>query len=166
MSSLTEEIILRPRFKFTLNKPMDLILKHLDNLDRPPFVINRLDEHVYIKFKKEDSNFWTPQLHLELMSFKPETTIICGVFGPNPTLWTFFMFLHFGIATLFIVIGVFAYSKHSLGHNITPWLMGMAALILIWVTLYVFGRLGRQKAKPQLNQLKLYMGLLLDELKK
>jgi len=76
------------------------------------------------------------------------------------------MFLHFGVATLFLILGVFAYSKHSLGHDVTPWLIGMGFLVILWFTLYAFGQLGKSKGKPQMQQLRKYADELFIEIQK
>ncbi|UOY05047.1 GTP-binding protein [Muricauda sp. SCSIO 64092] len=156
MSELVNEIVLRPRFDIRLYTDPDTLKAAFDIQPKDPFLLKRIDEHVYIRFKKEKTTFWSPQLHLEISSFSPKKSTIHGVFGPNPTLWTFFMFLHFGVATTFIIMGIFAYSKHSLGHDITLWLIGMGFLVVIWFTLYAFGRLGKAKGKPQMQQLRKY----------
>lgn len=166
MSELVNEIILRPRFEIRLHTEPETLKKAFDIKPRSPFLLKRIDQHIYIRFEKQATNFWSPQLHLEISSFSKGKSSINGVFGPNPSLWTFFMFLHFGVATLFLILGVFAYSKHSLGHSITPFLIGMGFLIGIWFALYVFGRLGRAKGKPQMQQLKKYVDELFIEIQK
>lgn len=154
MSDLTNEIVLRPRFHVSLRTDMEALKYSYDTLKKDGFLINRLDEHVFIKFRKADTNFWTPQLHLELSSYEQGVSNIRGVFGPNPTLWTFFMFLHFGVGTLFVILGIFAYSNHSLGKDITFLMVGMFFLVLLWFALYAFGRLGKSKGEGQMEQLK------------
>ncbi len=154
MSDFTNEIVLRPRFQITLQSNLEDLERVFDTVKTDKFVVKRLDEHVYIKFKKSETTFWSPQLHLEFFSFEKGVSKVHGVFGPNPTLWTFFMFLHFGVGTLFVILGIFAYSNYSLGHDITFWMVGMFFLVLIWFTLYAFGRLGKSKGAPQTEQLK------------
>ncbi|SNY94005.1 GTP-binding protein [Flagellimonas pacifica] len=167
MSDLPNEIVLRPRFELSLNTELEGLKQAFDHCSKEPFMVKRLDEHIYIRFKKKDTTFWTPQLHLELTSFEKGVSKIHGVFGPNPTLWTFFMFLHFGVGTLFLILGVFAYSNYSLGKDIKLWVAGMVFLVVIWFALYAFGRMGRAKGKPQMNQLKAYLKeLILDFQKK
>ncbi len=156
MSDLVNEIVLRPRFDIRLYTDPEILKTAFDIQAKDPFLLKRIDEHIYIRFKKEATNFWSPQLHLEISSFSKGKSTIHGVFGPNPTLWTFFMFLHFGVATSFVILGIFAYSKHSLGHNTTPWLIGMGFLVFIWFAFYAFGRLGKAKGKPQMEQLRRY----------
>ncbi len=166
MSDLANEIVLRPRFEVSLRADIEALKSVFDQSQQDKFLIKRLDEHIYIRFKKMDTTFWSPQLHLELTSFEKGVSKIHGVFGPNPTLWTFFMFLHFGVGTLFIILGVFAYSNYSLGHDITFWMVGMVFLTLIWFALYAFGRMGRSKGQPQMNQLKNYLRELIQDYQK
>lgn len=166
MSDLVNEIVLRPRFDIRLLSDPELVQQAFDITPKDPFTLKRIDEHVYIRFKKKHTTFWTPQLHLEISSFSKGKSTIYGVFGPNPTLWTFFMFLHFGVATLFIILGIFAYSKHSLGHDVTLWLVGMGFLVLLWFTLYAFGRLGKRKGKPQMDELRRYADQLFVAIQK
>ncbi|MDF0718018.1 GTP-binding protein [Muricauda sp. 334s03] len=157
MSDLTNEIVLRPRFRVSLKANLEQLESIFDHATSSPFLVKRMDEHIFVKFKKAETTFWTPQLHLELSSFEEGVSNIRGVFGPNPTLWTFFMFLHFGVGTVFIILGIFAYSNYSLGKDITLWLVGMFFLVVIWFALYAFGRLGKSKGKGQMEQLKQFV---------
>ncbi|MGW9684032.1 GTP-binding protein [Flagellimonas sp. 2504JD1-5] len=166
MSDLPNEIVLRPRFELSLNTELEHLESIFDEGAKDPFQVKRLDEQIYIRFKKSETNFWTPQLHLELTSFEKGVSKIHGVFGPNPTLWTFFMFLHFGVGTIFLILVAFAYSNHSLGKDIKLWIAGMVFLVIIWFALYAFGRLGRAKGKPQMNQLKAYLKDLISDFQK
>lgn len=166
MSDLINEIILRPRFDIVIKKEVEALKSAFDVAPTAPFLLKRIDEHIYIRFQKEQTTFWSPQLHLEISSFEEGESTIHGVFGPNPTLWTFFMFLHFGIATLFVILGIFAYSKHSLGHDIGLWIGGMIFLVVLWIVLYLFGRMGKAKGKPQMHQLRKYADSLLVEIQK
>ena len=157
MSDLTNELVLRPRFRVSVKADLKDLEATFDTASADPFLIKRLDEEIFVKFKKAETTFWTPQLHLELSSFEEHISNIRGVFGPNPTLWTFFMFLHFGVGTVFIILGIFAYSNYSLGKDITLFLVGMFLLVVLWFALYAFGRLGKSKGKGQMEQLKQFV---------
>ena len=158
MKSLPNTIVLRPRFQRELDSPNDAILLAFEKTRKDPFVVKRLDDHVFIKFNAEENHFWSPQLHLEIVNNEDlKTSKIYGVFGPNPALWTFFMFLHFGVATLFIVLGVWAYSNAALDKTYTLQIGLMIGLIVIWFALYAFGRLGRAKGRPQMHELHDFM---------
>lgn len=157
MKALPNDIVLRPRFQLELQQPKEIALQSFEKEKDKSFLINRIDDHVFIKFQKKDVHFWSPQLHLEINEIDTENSKVYGLFGPNPTLWTFFMFLHFGVGTFFIIFGIWAYSSASLGKSYGLQLGGMIFMVIVWFVLYAFGRAGRRKGKPQMNQLFHFM---------
>lgn len=157
MSLLSNDIVLRPRFQLKLYGTQEQILESFEKTKQSPFLVKRLDDHVFIKLDATQIHFWSPQLHLEIVEEETATTKLYGVFGPNPTLWTFFMFLHFGVATLFIILGIWAYSSASLNkpYGLPLGLMGL--MVALWFALYAFGRLGKRKGQLQMEQLYAFM---------
>ena len=154
--SLPNEIILRPRFQQVYDIPASELLGRLENSGRAPFLIRRVDDHVFIKLDAPESHFWSPQLQLEILEEETGGCRVYGLFGPNPTLWTFFMFLHFGVATLFVIFGMWAYSSASLGKPYGLMLGIMGGLVSVWFLLYALGRAGRAKGKPQMQLLNAF----------
>ena len=102
--SLSNEVILRPRFKFDVNYNNENLLNLFEETRnaQSEFIVSRVDDHVFIKIPKEKQHFWSPQLHLEIMEVDDNHSRLFGLFGPNPTVWTMFMFFHFVVAILFI----------------------------------------------------------------
>ncbi|NHF57749.1 GTP-binding protein [Flavobacteriaceae bacterium TP-CH-4] len=157
MKVLPNDIVLRPRFQMELSGQKETYLSAFEKSKKPPFLIKRIDDHVFIKFNKEMNHFWSPQLHLEIIEIDRKNCKLFGLFGPNPTLWTFFMFLHFGIATLFIILGIWAYSSASLDRSYGLQVGLMGFMVLLWIAFYIFGRLGKRQGKPQMRQLYQFM---------
>jgi len=91
------EIALRPRFKFGINKNNETILSAFEEAkeDKSTFIISRIDNHVFIRLANERGNFWSPQIHIEVNAIEEKSSIVNGLAGPNPTAWTLFIFLHF-----------------------------------------------------------------------
>lgn len=167
MKALPNEIVLRPRFQLELVDTKEKVLEAFENSQEKPFLVKRSDDHVFIKFNGENTSFWSPQLHLEIndldMDEQEETgSKLYGVFGPNPTLWTFFMFLHFGVATVFVILGIWAYSSASLNRPYGIQLGLMGFMLVLWFVLYAFGRAGRKKGKPQMQELYKFMNEVLS----
>lgn len=157
MKPVSNDIILRPRFQLELSKAKEEQLKFFEESQVTPFLVKRLDEHVFIQFNKENNHFWSPQLHLEIEEVDENNCRLYGVFGPNPTLWTLFMFLHFGVATIFLILGIWAFSSAALDKPYSLQLALMGFMTLVWFTLYFFGRAGKQKGKPQTQDLYRFM---------
>jgi len=154
---LPNDIVLRPRFQLDIPGRKDYVLEAFEKSQRKPFLVKQIDEHVFIKFNAEQNHFWSPQLHLEIEEIDAKNSKLYGVFGPNPTLWTFFMFLHFGVATVFIILGIWAYSSVSLNRPYGLQLGFMAFTVVLWFILYAFGRAGKHKGKPQMRELYRFM---------
>ena len=104
----TNEIVLRPRFKMEIKHPNEDVLRAFETVKstQSNFIISRVDDHVFIRLPKHKQHFWSPQLHLEVNERTSESSVLHGLFGPNPTVWTLFMFIHFFVAGIFIAFGI------------------------------------------------------------
>ncbi len=161
----TNDIVLRPRFKVELNENNETLLKAFDATKKTQseFVVNRIDDHVFIKFPKEKQTFWSPQLHLEINESGTNTSTLHGLFGPNPTVWTMFMFFHFIVAGLFIAFGIWAYTNWSLEKEYAIQLSFMFLMIIIWFVLYFAGTIGKASSKNEMHYLHDFMNKVLNE---
>lgn len=156
---LSNEIVLRPRFEMETNKSCkqiaDVFVEAKKNQDR--FVISCVDDHIFIKPPNNNQHFWSPQLHLELTQHSENRCTIHGFFGPNPTVWTLFIFLHVAIGILFMVDLTWLYSNFNLGNSIALQISVAVILLILWVLLYVAGRIGKKKGKPGMRELYDFM---------
>lgn len=153
MQIVSNDIALRPRFRMNLPFPQESVLQVFEKNTIKRFVVSRSEDHLFIRYNRKESHFWSPQLHLEIIPEQDSACRVFGLYGPNPTLWTFFIFLHFGLATLFIILGIWAYSSAALEKEYGLQLGAMGFLLLLWFVFYSFGRLGRKKGNPQMQEL-------------
>ncbi len=165
---LSNDIILRPRFKLEIPKNHSSVLSDFEHAQKTQseFIVNRVDHHVFIKFPKEKQHFWSPQLHLEIDETTPNTCLLRGLFGPNPTVWTFFMFLHFIVAVMFLIFGVWAYSNWSLKQSYAIPLSVMFLMVVVWIGLYFAGSIGKASSKKDMVALNDFMYSVLGTKKK
>lgn len=156
---LSNDIVLRPRFSFELNESPEKVLKAFEHSSKTQqdFMISRVDDHVFIRIPKHKQHFWSPQLHLEIYKIESQPTVLRGLFGPKPTVWTLFMFLHFVVATLFIGSGIWIYSSISLKNSFIIPLVSMVLLFILWFVLYFSGRLGKEAGKKEMKMLHFFM---------
>ena len=161
--SLENDIVLRPRFKIELKKNNQEVLKVFEEAKKTQkdFIVSRVDDHVFIKIPKADQHFWSPQLHLEIMEVDKNSSRLFGLFGPNPTVWTMFMFFHFIVAGLFIGFGIWAYTNWTLETDYAIQLFIAILMIVLWVALYFGGRLGKATGRDQMVLLHNFMNSLL-----
>ena len=163
---LSNEIVLRPRFKFNVSHDNESLLSlfEKEGKSQSEFIVTRVDDHVFIKIPKAKQHFWSPQLHLEINEDydNEKLSTIYGLFGPNPTVWTMFMFLHFAVAGLFIASCIWLYTRSTLNEPTFYPLIIMILMVIIWIILYVIGRIGRRKGSNQMIQLHTYINSILS----
>lgn len=162
---IEKQLQLRPRFEKTVIKPLGEITdksKRLKDRLKPDFIINNLDNHIWIYIGKENKKVYSPHLHLELEELKNGSTKVKGLYGPDSGLWTMFIFLHFLVAGVFIIFSVFAYSNWTLGRPFGIQLAIMIFMVTIWFSLYFTARNNRKKGMPQAHELQKVMSELLN----
>ncbi len=156
---LSNEVVLRPRFKMELKTNDQKALQAFKDKksEQSDYIVTCVDHHVFIKIPKVKQHYWSPQLHLEIDPVDDHSSKLSGLFGPNPTVWTMFMFFHFIVAGLFIGFGVWAYSNWSLDYPYLIQIAMMVVMILIWFALYYGGRMGKAKGNAEMHQLYNFM---------
>ena len=162
--ALSNDIVLRPRFKMEIPRYNESVLSDFENAKttQKDFVITRVDDHVFIKFPKDKQTFWTPQLHLEINKIDDNSCRLHGLFGPNPTVWTLFMFLHFVIAGIFIAFAIWTYTNWSLKENYAVQISITLLMVLLWITLYFAGSIGKASSTTDMRLLNNFMHSVLN----
>lgn len=163
-----DDIALRPRFKFGINKDNEVILEAFEQAksNQSLFILTRIDNHVFIRFSNEKQNFWSPQLHLNINKIDENSSIVSGLIGPNPTVWTLFMFLHFMVAGLFIAFGIWTYTNIRLSNSYSIQICFMLLTIIMWFLLYFIGRLGKASCGNEIEKLSEFMHGVLNKTNK
>lgn len=156
---LSNDIVLRPRFQLHLEHDKVSIADAFAKAraSQHGAIVSIVEDHIFIRIPKEKQHFWSPQLHLELMEAEDGGCTIFGLFGPNPTVWTFFMFVHFAVATVFIALGIWAYSNASLGAPYMVQVACMVLLVILWFALYFGGQIGKKTGSGQMRELHRFM---------
>jgi hypothetical protein len=117
--------------------------------------------HIWMNIPKGKREYWSPHLHLELESKNNNETHIRGLFGPEPTLWTLFMFFHFMVAGIFVIFSAIAYSNYVLKQPFTMDLIVMLLMVIVWFLLYFIAKQIRYKGNDQMNELEgKFLGIL------
>ena len=156
--SVTEH---RPRFRLITpfnQEEVCMKFKEAFDQDRVPTKIygTVLPKMIVVKLPLNEQTYWSPQmeLHLEQMEFKQ--TLLRGMMGPRPAIWTKFMFIYavFGlVAMISLMIGS---SQLTLGQEANAfWFSGVALLGL--GTTFAFVQYGKSMAKSQMAKLYSFM---------
>ncbi|MGL2963143.1 hypothetical protein ACSVH2_04900 [Flavobacterium sp. RSB2_4_14] len=154
------EIRLRLRFFKDVEENIDVVRqKFVDYAKNLPsgFLIKIRPNHIQFTIQGEKQKYWSPHLSIELEEKEgneKNATHIRGLFGPAQTLWTFFMFLHFLVAGIFTLFGMFAYSNYTLKEPMMMDLVIMFIMVIVWFLLYVIARQLRERGHDQMNDLE------------
>lgn len=154
------DIRLRLRFYKDLDENLETVRqKFIDYKDHisNDFLIKIRRNYIQFTVSGNKQHYWSPYLTLELEEKEDsngKATHIRGLFGPAQTLWTFFIFLHFIIAGIFLVFMMFAYTNYSLKKPYMTDLVIMGSMIICWVLLYFIARQTRENGYSQMEELE------------
>ncbi|PCI10984.1 MAG: GTP-binding protein [Flavobacteriaceae bacterium] len=154
------EVFLRPRFKIDLEESEDdLMNRFKNNLNSGEckYCSKIVDGHIVIDVPFDEDHFWSPQLNVEIVKGESTKSIVKGLFGPKPQVWTLFMFLHFAIGITFLIFLTLLYVRWTFDSSLLFPTIMVIILPIIWVILYFFGRWGRRQGKQQMEELHCFM---------
>ena len=151
------KVLLKPRFKMEFDESQEHILKKFkENLaDKDcQYCSKQSGNFIFIDVPKVAAHFWSPQLQVEVVEDKTTNkTIVKGILGPKPQIWTMFMFFHFVIALAFVVDFVFFYVKWSLDKEAGFYKYMLITIPMIWIIMYFIGQTGKKIAYKQMLEL-------------
>lgn len=162
---LEKSIVLRPRFQKVVPKSTKEILENAAKLKeavKEDYRIKVSDNHIFFFITLAKRKYYSPHLHIELIENDDNTTQVKGLYGPDQTVWTFFMFLHFIVGGIFLIFMMIAYSHWRLKQSTTLDFVIMGAMVVIWFALYAQARINRKKCEPQMHQLEALMNRILE----
>ncbi len=159
-------VLLKPRFKLELDENQQEILdKFTANLEDEDckYCSKISGNHVFLDVPKSEEHFWSPQLQVEIIKGENDKTIVKGILGPKPQVWTFFMFLHFVVAAAFIIFFVIFYVNWSLDNDYQLSKYMLIGLPILWMVLYFFGQSGKKLGYKQMVELDDFMMKTLEK---
>lgn len=153
---LDNDIVLRPRFNKEVKQSMDEIIANAKKIKeevKEDYRVKVSDHHIFLFITLAKRRYYSPHLHIELIENEDKTTHVKCLFGPDQTMWTFFMFLHFLVAGVFTVFGMFAISDWMLKVSIVKDLLVMGLMVVLWFLLYFIAKQIRYNGRHQVFEL-------------
>jgi hypothetical protein len=151
------EIRLRLRFYKDVPENLESIRQKFENYKgnyKKDCHLKIKHNHIWMNIPEAKRDYWSPHLHLELEPKENNKTHIRGLFGPDPTLWTLFMFLHFVVAGIFVIFSGIAYTDYVLKKPTTMDIIVMLLMLIVWFLLYFTAKQIRFKGNEQMNELE------------
>lgn len=117
-----------------------------------------VNNHVTLDITGEAVHYWSPQLNfrVEPDEENPSGSVVSGLIGPRPAVWTMFMFIYAAIGIIALFISFFAVSKLLLGKS-SNLLFAFPIALLFMLTAYLVGKYGEKLAKDQVDLLKQFV---------
>ncbi len=158
-----ETIWVRPRYKRKTNLPpckvTDEILQALINKKEVKGEV--IKNTAYLKIPEEEQRYWSPEFEVTVSKKGDNESLIRGVIGPKPEIWTMFMFFY-AVDFVLLFFGVFmGISQWLLGMD-APMLWSVSAFILLWLLIYLAAQYGRIKARRQTERLLKFLDKAID----
>ena len=154
--STLDKIRSRPRFKMMADiEPKDYEQRLKTYLEKHSDYAGNINAEVATIWvnTKEDS-FYKPYLSLRIEK-EEGNTVIRGIFGPSSEIWTFFMFLYFGLSILWMVFITMWFVEKQISSNDYPWAL-MASIITLGLLAltYLASLYGQKKGKEEMHLLR------------
>lgn len=129
-------------------------------LEKPPPILQGkiVDNHVILDITDEEVHYWSPQLHFRVEADEehPGKSVLLGLIGPRPPVWTMFVFIYLIIGLIGFGISSYGISKWMLGEA-TFYLWGFPISLLFMLSAYKAGKYGEQLGKDQVEVLKQFV---------
>lgn len=153
---IENSLALRPKFSKDVAKSIEDILADATKIKaevKDDYLLKISDHHIFFFITRSKRKYFSPHLHVELTENEDKSTNVRGLYGPDQTVWTFFMFLHFIVAGIFLIYMVIAYSHWTLKQSTTLDFAIMGLMVVFWFALYFQARINRKKCQPQMQKL-------------
>ncbi len=164
MTKHSNSLRVRPRFKIEIPMASEKIVQNLKNTrDKNPSacILDFVAHHITLKIPAARQRYWSPQMQLEL---EPTATgtLIRGLIGPKPGIWTMFVFFYSGIGFLTMLGAMYGLSQMMLKMN--PWaLWSVPVGLMVIISLYLISHIGQQLSKDQIGFLHDFLDSAIHE---
>ncbi|WP_367391951.1 hypothetical protein [Lewinella sp. LCG006] len=101
-------------------------------------------------------HYWSPQLSITLDETEEGKTLIRGVYGPRPAVWTMFVFFYAILGFAILVISIIGMANLSLEKSGTVlWLVPL--LVVAFLSLYLVAFFGQKAGHDQMVTLHQFL---------
>lgn len=163
---MEKELKLRYKFEKVVSKPLEAILASCEKLKakvEPDYRIKISEQYIRFSIGMLRREKFSPNLKITVEKMEDGNTFVKGIYGPDPVLWNFFIFLHVVVGSVFLIFIAIVYSKWSLNQPFKFDLIIMLSMTLLWFLLYFLARLNRSKGIPQMQELEKLLNKVIEK---
>lgn len=154
----------RPRFEWKTEKTVQDIVSRLNTHSQKDKVIvmSGIDTHIILTVRDDLQRIWSPYCQLNMEHQEDGTLSVCGLYGPNPNVWTIFIFGYSLLILLTFFISIIGFSQYSLGMDARIlWLLPFC--ILMMAALFIAGFIGQKWGEDQTQLIHQFIEASLEE---
>jgi hypothetical protein len=125
-------------------------------IDTPEHLEGHLvDNHIILDIVGDQVHYWSPQLNFRIEADEEDDSksVVSGLIGPRPPVWTMFMFIYFSTGVIGFFVSSYGLSKWMLG-DLSYTLLAFPLAILFMLTAYRAGKYGEKLGAEQIEMLK------------
>ena len=159
--------LLRPRFALRVPWDADAVVRRFqERLAHPDCpcrgMVADLQRVIDLRVRAADRHLWSPALGLQIEPAEDgEGSMVHGLIGPEPGVWTGIAFAYVGMATGLLFLLTLGSVQWSLGHD--AWAFWLALVLVVGVaSVWLVARAGQRLAAPQTAQLRHFLEEVLD----
>ena len=147
---------IRPRFRQTVDQAPESLQEQLRTRlehEAGSCEVRCFPQFISLRIPVKDQHFWSPQLNLSLEPTEDGKTLVEGIYGPNPNVWSLFLYGYFLLGFLAVVAAVVGVSQCLVDGS--PWCFWLLIPILGGLAgLYVVAQFGQKLGARQTGQLR------------
>lgn len=153
-----EQLHLRPRFHFTVPYETEALIAHLTSKFRSKdhkFPTTVLGNHFVLDVPHHVAHFWSPRVTFDIVvdEADPQKSMVRGLIGPKPNVWTMFVFIYFSIGIAGLFMSIFGLSRTTLGKD-SDLVWAFPIALVLMSTAYLFSKSGQKMGAQQIDLLK------------
>ena len=113
--------------------------------------------------KLADHHYWSPHLSITIEPDEDDhsKTLLRGLYGPSPAVWTMFIFIYSVIALALVIVTVIGFANLSIDESGAV-LWAVPVLVLLFLTSYMTSYFGQQKGHAQIEAIDEWFGQVMD----
>jgi hypothetical protein len=142
---------IRPHFRETVDWDVETAQDQLVNRLRREdsrCVVLSFPGYVTLRIPDRDQHFWSPQLTVSLEAAEDGQTRLEGIYGPNTSVWSMYLYGYLLVGTAGIFAAMFGISQWLA--DTRPWALWiLAALGFCALVLYIMAQFGQKLGARQ-----------------
>ena len=153
---------MRPRFQQVAScAPQEVLSRFHQHFTSPNSTFRGyiLDKHVNMYVLQKDQHYWSPHLQVDVYPHA-EGSLIRGLFGPHPNVWTMFTAMYAIVVFLTIAAAVFGFSQWTIGQPPTAY-WGVPIGVIVLGIIYSFALAGQKMARAQMEDMRTFIDVTL-----